>query len=541
MADSKISALTPATTPLSGTEIIPVVQGGVNKRTTIDDILANDTDPVTSVNTFTGAVTLTQDNVGDGTTYKQYSATEKTKLAGVATGATANDTDANLKARANHTGTQLASTISDFTTAAQTAAPAETTTTVGTLISGATGKTTPVDADSLGLSDSAASNVLKKLTWANVKATLKTYFDTLYAGITHSHAESDITGLTTDLAAKQATLVSGTNIKTVNGSSLLGSGDLTVSGGSGSPGGSSTQIQYNDGAGGFAGAANATIENGNIRLPAISTPSTPASDGINIFGRKVAGRTQAAFIGPFGLDSLLQETMARNKVSTWLPAGNGTSVSTNGFGVTAIGTATAANVSTTNLHTWTRGIEYLVTAAATTAIAGYRIAAAQYGRGNMTGAGGFWYVSRFGPATGVSTATNRLFTGFRNVITAPTDVEPSSLINIIGAGWDAADTNIQLMYNDGTGTATKVDTGIAVPTVDRTSMYELAMFCAPNGSTIYFEFTDLVNGTVFTANTTTDIPSSTTLLSPQGWMSVGGTSSVIGYALKGLYIATDLT
>lgn len=47
----------------------------------------------------------------------------------------------------------------------------------------ATGKTTPVDADELPLVDSAASNVLKKLTWANVKATLKTYFDTLYPPI----------------------------------------------------------------------------------------------------------------------------------------------------------------------------------------------------------------------------------------------------------------------------------------------------------------------------------------------------------------------
>jgi len=35
------------------------------------------------------------------------------------------------------------------------------------------------------------------------------------------------------LAGKQATLVSGTNIKTINGSSLLGSGDLVVSGGGG--------------------------------------------------------------------------------------------------------------------------------------------------------------------------------------------------------------------------------------------------------------------------------------------------------------------
>lgn len=45
----------------------------------------------------------------------------------------------------------------------------------------ATSKATPVDADSIPLVDSAASNVLKKLTWANIKATLKTYFDTLYA------------------------------------------------------------------------------------------------------------------------------------------------------------------------------------------------------------------------------------------------------------------------------------------------------------------------------------------------------------------------
>ena len=47
-------------------------------------------------------------------------------------------------------------------------------------INAATAKTTPVDADLFGIIDSAASNVLKKLSWLNVKATLKTYFDTLY-------------------------------------------------------------------------------------------------------------------------------------------------------------------------------------------------------------------------------------------------------------------------------------------------------------------------------------------------------------------------
>lgn len=44
----------------------------------------------------------------------------------------------------------------------------------------ASSKATPVDADQLGIIDSAASWVLKYVTWANIKATLKTYFDTLY-------------------------------------------------------------------------------------------------------------------------------------------------------------------------------------------------------------------------------------------------------------------------------------------------------------------------------------------------------------------------
>jgi len=74
-------------------------------------------------------------------------------------------------------------------------------------LNGLAGKTTPDDADLLYLRDSSGTPSSKKLTWANLKATTKTYFDTLY----------------------QATLVSGTNIKTINSTSLLGSGDLTVS------------------------------------------------------------------------------------------------------------------------------------------------------------------------------------------------------------------------------------------------------------------------------------------------------------------------
>ena len=56
----------------------------------------------------------------------------------------------------------------------------------GVLVAAGTGKTTPIDADVIAIGDSAASNATKKLTWANLKATLKTYFDTLYGGLSGS-------------------------------------------------------------------------------------------------------------------------------------------------------------------------------------------------------------------------------------------------------------------------------------------------------------------------------------------------------------------
>ena len=59
---------------------------------------------------------------------------------------------------------------------------------VASSIHGVAAKATPVNADEIGLIDSAAANVLKKLTWTNVKATLKTYFDTLYNNYSHPSA-----------------------------------------------------------------------------------------------------------------------------------------------------------------------------------------------------------------------------------------------------------------------------------------------------------------------------------------------------------------
>ncbi len=89
----------------------------------------------------------------------------------------------------------------------------ETATSIGTLINAATSKATPADADMFGLMDSAAGNVLKKLSWANVKATLKTYFDVLYSAASFTTisvaGQSDVVA---DAIADTLTLVAGSRI-----------------------------------------------------------------------------------------------------------------------------------------------------------------------------------------------------------------------------------------------------------------------------------------------------------------------------------------
>lgn len=53
------------------------------------------------------------------------------------------------------------------------------------------------------------------------------------AGDAISELQSDLSDLSDEVATKQDLLVSGTNIKTINGGSILGSGDITVQGGGG--------------------------------------------------------------------------------------------------------------------------------------------------------------------------------------------------------------------------------------------------------------------------------------------------------------------
>ncbi|WP_187971133.1 phage tail fiber protein [Aquibium microcysteis] len=89
---------------------------------------------------------------------------------------------------------------------------------IGPAIAAAPAKT-PIDADNFILADSQDTNKRKRATWATLKATLKSYFDTLYAAVTHTHTIAQVTSLQTTLDGKAAashthTIAQVTNLQT---------------------------------------------------------------------------------------------------------------------------------------------------------------------------------------------------------------------------------------------------------------------------------------------------------------------------------------
>lgn len=102
--------------------------------------------------------------------------------------------------------------------------------TLASTITAATSKPTPVDADEIGITDSATSFSLKKLTWANAKATLKTYFDTIYT--TTSAVSTQITTALTGYATQSYVTGLGyiTNVVTALGYTPLNKAGDTITG-----------------------------------------------------------------------------------------------------------------------------------------------------------------------------------------------------------------------------------------------------------------------------------------------------------------------
>jgi len=117
MADKKISALTGASTPLAGTEVLPIVQGGATVKVAVSDLTAGRAVSALTLASTTGATfATTSGNVGIGTAspgekFVVTSSTADTLLVEITNTKAAGQGDAYLKigkaANGNSNGIQL--------------------------------------------------------------------------------------------------------------------------------------------------------------------------------------------------------------------------------------------------------------------------------------------------------------------------------------------------------------------------------------------------------------------------------------------------
>lgn len=288
--------------------------------------------------------------------------------------------------------------------------------------------------------------------------------------------------------------------------------------------------------GGYVGRA----ADGSAALPTTTaTLAAPAAGLLKIFGRDLAGRSMLAQEGSSGADSVLQPFMGRNKIGWWSAPGS-TTVATGfnqGLGIpTTLGTTTQRNTQTTNLLTSTRRIGY-VSAALAGSLCAIRLNVAQFFRGlTAPTRGGFFQVTRFGVSDAVLVAGAQTFMGMQAAVVAPSVGNPSTLANIIGVGQDDTDTNWQIMHNDAAGTATRLDTGIAVT---ETSLLDLIIYSAPGGN-VFVRFDDLSTGGTFSAELSANIPATNTLLTTiNGYRSNGVVASAVALDFISHYVESD--
>lgn len=327
--------------------------------------------------------------------------------------------------------------------------------------------------------------------------------------------------------------------------------DLTATsaGGGGTPGGSTGDVQFNNG-GAFAGAANVEINNGDLLLLENASPVTPSS-GVKLFGKKLANRVLPASVGPSGLDAALQPSTWRQKIGLWTPPGNATTVpGVVGFNtLTALGTATARTVATTNLFTRTRRLGY-VSAATAAGFAGHYNAAAQFTTGDGTGLGGFFYSCRFGFSDAAAVSGARAFVGLSSTVAAPTNVEPNTLTNSVGIAQLSTDaTQLYLVYG-GSASQAAIPLGTNFPPMIAAGItngvaYDLTLFSPPNANGVVHYRVERI-GTAFVAEGTfslttpgTQLPANTTLLAHRAWRCNNAQALAVGIDIINVYIETD--
>jgi hypothetical protein len=277
-----------------------------------------------------------------------------------------------------------------------------------------------------------------------------------------------------------------------------------------------------------------------------ANPAAPSAGNLKTFAKSVAG----GYTAPTVLNATnpafqLQPSLANKRIAYHAIA-NGFANFTNLLIAAPVSsTATLANVASTSFYT--RVARLIFTSAATAGSVAYfngsnACSIFTLGTATTPAYGGFYCTIKFSISDAV--ASPRTFVGLASGIGTPTNVEPSTLINSIGVGQGAANTNLFIYYG-GTAAQTPINLGASFPTnTNAVDWYELTLFAPPTSdNTVYYQVLRMNTGDVaigtLTGTAGTALPSNTLTLSARTWRSNNATASAVTIASGGFYGEMD--
>lgn len=302
------------------------------------------------------------------------------------------------------------------------------------------------------------------------------------------------------------------------------------------PGGSNTQVQYNNSGvfGGMAGLVSDAAGFPNIGEYSTTNPATP-STGLTLFARNRTNKRTLNCIGPLGIITEVAPHFADKFYSAITANGTNNTASVLGTTYTPTGTHSfnAGDTTTTGISGYIKNIVF-VSGAGAGGSAGGRTSQS-FITGSSSSIGGFDIRFVFWPGQNTSFSGMAWFAGLNGASAILGNADPSSLVNMCGFGIDSTDTNVQWMVNDGTGTATKTDLGANFPgyATPGSSIYPVyygRIFCEKGGSVIYYSLQRFDVANFASGSSSSNLPSNTVFMQAQVAVTNRASASSAGLA-----------
>lgn len=232
---------------------------------------------------------------------------------------------------------------------------------------------------------------------------------------------------------------------------------------------------------------------------------------------------------------------ARRRVSTMSTPGGSSLVH---LGLSSVGEGASGAVSSSSSSPPVSSLVRMVfqTTASAGTSGGFRYTAPYLYRGSDASSGGFYWRCVWVPADAATVAQRRCFVGLIEATGVFSNVNPSTKTNVFGVGADSGDTDLSIIHNDSTGTATKV-TLTGFDQADTAAIYDALLWCDPGDSALRYKVVRYKAGgapTTIEGSVSSEIPTADTLLAHYVWVNNGSTAAVAAVHFAFLEVERDV-